>query len=178
MRRIIALALGLLLLAGCGSMTVQDFAANKPELRLEEYFAGRSRAWGIFEDRFGRLRRQFIVDIQGTWDAGSQTLTLTEDFTYSDGETEQRVWTIRKQPDGSYRGTAEGVVGEASGSAAGNAFYWSYLFDLKVGSTTWRVRFDDWLWQQDGEVLVNRADISKWGVRIGGVAIFFRKLTH
>ncbi|MCW5751914.1 MAG: DUF3833 domain-containing protein [Alphaproteobacteria bacterium] len=172
------LVLGLLALglAACGGMKVEDFAGKTPALTLEGYFAGKSRAWGIFEDRFGRLRRQFVVDIEGSWDAARQELTLVEDFVYDDGETERRVWIIRKTAPASYEGTADGVVGKATGRAAGNAFYWTYLFDLKVGEGTWQVRFDDWMWLQDAEILINRAEITKWGFQLGTVSIFFRRL--
>ena len=47
-------------------MNIEDFKNTKPELVLEEYFAGKVSAYGIFEDRFGNLRRQFTVDINVT----------------------------------------------------------------------------------------------------------------
>ena len=49
-------------------MAVEDFKNGKPELVLEDYFKGRTEAWGIFRDQFGQLRRQFKVTIDGTWD--------------------------------------------------------------------------------------------------------------
>jgi hypothetical protein len=49
-------------------MKPEDTPVREPRFRIEEYFPGRTRAWGIFQDRFGRLRRQFTVDIDGTWD--------------------------------------------------------------------------------------------------------------
>ena len=47
--------------------------------------------------------------------------------------------------------------------------------DLKVGDGTWRVRFDDWMFLQPNGVLVNRAHVSKWGVEIGEISLFFAK---
>ncbi|MFY7958944.1 MAG: DUF3833 family protein, partial [Elsteraceae bacterium] len=38
-------------------MKPQDFADRKPDFRPERFFAGKSEAWGIFEDRFGKRRR-------------------------------------------------------------------------------------------------------------------------
>ncbi len=46
-------------------MRLDDFAAGQPPLRLEQFFAGTARGAGLFEDRFGNLRRQFVVTIQG-----------------------------------------------------------------------------------------------------------------
>ncbi|MGP1255734.1 MAG: DUF3833 domain-containing protein [Kiloniellales bacterium] len=158
---------------GCKSMDIEDFEGREPTLVLEEYFAGQTRAWGIFEDRFGNLRRQFTVDIEGTWDG--QTLTLVEDFFYADGEIDQRIWTLTKTGDNSYEGTADDVTGIARGQTAGNAFTWSYNLDLQVGERIWNVHFEDWMFLQEDNTLVNRAYVSKWGFQIGSATIFFQK---
>ena len=163
----------LFLTAGCSGMKPEDFEGREPRLLIEDYFAGDTRAWGLFEDRFGTLRREFVVDIAGTWDG--ETLTLVEDFAYADGETEQRIWTIRKLDDHRYEGTADDVIGKAEGLSYGNALNWRYTLALKVGDSVWNVRFDDWMFLQRDEVLVNRARVSKFGVEIGEVTIFFRK---
>ena len=65
-------------------MKIEDFGNTQPELVLEEYFLGETRAWGMFEDRFGRIQRQFVVDITGKWEDG--TLTLREDFEKPDNK--------------------------------------------------------------------------------------------
>ncbi|TVQ39212.1 MAG: DUF3833 domain-containing protein [Geminicoccaceae bacterium] len=167
-------AFGLLfLLMGCGGMKIDDFAGQEPEFRLEEFFLGETRAWGWFEDRFGTVRRRFVVDMVGTFEDG--VLTLDEDFVYDDGEEEKRIWRITVLPDGRYEGHAEGVVGMASGRVVGPALNWTYTFDLPVGDRTWRVHFDDWMIQQDDEVVINRAVVSKWGITLGTVILFFKK---
>lgn len=164
-----------LVINGCSSMKPQDFKGQEPRLVLEEYFAGTTQAWGIFEDRFGNLRRQFTVDITGDWNG--ETLTLTEDFLYSDGETEQRIWRIRKIDDHRYEGRAGDVIGTADGSVYGNALNWSYDMMLPVGDNTWKVAFDDWMFLQPGGVLINRAKVSKWGILLGEVTLSFSKPT-
>jgi hypothetical protein len=156
-------------------MKPQDFAAAEPKLVLEDYFQGHSRAWGIFEDRFGNLRRQFVVDIKGTWDPASRTLTLVEDFVYSDGERQQRVWRIEKLAENRYRGVAGDVIGAADGITSGNALFWEYDMDLKVGDAVWRVRFSDWMWLQPGGALINKARVKRWGIEIGTVTLFFQQ---
>ena len=155
-------------------MKVEDFAGIEPRFRLEEYFEGQTRAWGLFQDRFGNVRRQFVVDIQGRVEADG--ITLVEDFVYSDGETEQRVWTIRRTGEHTYEGDAAGVVGTARGAAYGNALNWAYDFDLRVGDRTWRVHFDDWMFLQPDGVMINRATVTKWGFEIGEAIIFFQRL--
>ena len=171
--RLSAVLMALTVLSGCTSMKPTDFKNAEPNLVLEEYFAGNTRAWGIFEDRFGRLRRQFTVDIMGTWDG--RELVLDERFRYGDGEDDRRVWRITKTGAHDYEGRAGDVVGTATGVAYGNALNWRYDMNLKVGDGTWRVHFNDWMFLQPNRVMINRARVSKFGIEIGEVTLFFMK---
>lgn len=155
-------------------MKPEDYAGREPRLLPERYFAGKTKAWGLFQDRFGKVRRQFAVDIEGTWD-GSR-LTLVEDFIYDDGETERRTWRIDKTGEHDYRGQADDVIGTASGRAFGNALNWRYKLALKVGGDRWTVHFDDWLFLQEDGVIINRAEVSKFGIEVGQITLVFRKL--
>jgi Protein of unknown function (DUF3833) len=171
--RFLGLVAGVLLLAvsGCRSMKIEDFKGAEPKLALEEYFVGETRAWGMFEDLFGNLRRQFVVDITGTFDG--KTLTLDERFVYNDGERQRRVWRIVRTGPETYEGRADDIIGVAQGRLSGNALTWSYQMDLPIGGRPWRVSFDDWMFLQPGGAMLNKADISKLGVRLGTVSIFF-----
>ncbi|MBT5498714.1 MAG: DUF3833 domain-containing protein [Alphaproteobacteria bacterium] len=174
--KISALIFALIVLSGCTSMKPSDFSKAEPLLRIEDYFVGQTRAWGIFEDRFGNLRRQFVVDIQGSWDG--EALVLDERFRYSDGETDRRVWTIKKIDEHRYEGRAADVIGTAIGESYGNALNWRYDMDLKIGEGTLRVHFNDWMFLQSSGVLVNRARVSKFGIAIGEVTLFFQKVAR
>ena len=174
--KISALIFALIVLSGCTSMKPSDFSKAEPLLRIEDYFVGQTRAWGIFEDRFGNLRRQFVVDIQGSWDG--EALVLDERFRYSDGETDRRVWTIKKIDEHRYEGRADDVIGTAIGESYGNALNWRYDMDLKIGEGTLRVHFNDWMFLQSSGVLVNRARVSKFGIAIGEVTLFFQKVAR
>jgi hypothetical protein len=175
MRGVVAGLSALLLLAGCGGgMKVEDFAGRTPELRLEQYFPGRTRAAGLFEDRFGTVRRTFVVDIDSTWDG--TTLTLDEDFTYDDGEKQRRVWRLTRTGDRTWEGRADDVIGVATGREAGNAFRFGYRINLKVGDSTWEVRFDDWMFRIDDETVLNTARVYRWGFWIGTVQLAFRRV--
>jgi hypothetical protein len=155
-------------------MKPDDFAKSQQRFVLEEYFAGKTRTWGLYEDRFGTVKRQFVVDINGTWD-GIQ-LTLDEDFTFDDGERSTRQWRISKRPDGNYEGRADDVIGVAIGKVGGNALHWRYVLDLKISETsTLAVSFDDWMFLQPGGVMINRARMSKFGIELGQVTISFMK---
>jgi len=154
-------------------MRPENFKDSEPKLVLFDYFKGKTSAWGIFEDRFGNVRRQFQVDIEGQ--VKGNEITLDERFQYDDGEKDQRIWQIRKTGDHTFEGTADDVIGIAKGTVQGNALNWTYDLNLKVGDTSYKVHFDDWMFLQPGGVMINRAQLSKWGVDIGEVTLFFKK---
>lgn len=155
-------------------MKAEEYAGTTPPLHLEEYFEGKVKAWGIFQDRSGKVRRQFSVDILGEVDG--DTLTLTEDFHYQDGEKSRRIWSIRRLDEHTYEGRADDVIGVAKGRAFGKALNWRYDLLLPVGDSQYKVHFNDWMFLHEDGVLVNRATMSKFGFRLGEVTLFFRKI--
>ncbi len=146
---------------------------SKPQFVIEDYFLGRTFAWGLFVDRFGRVRREFSVDITGEFDDGR--LVLKEDFDFDDGERSQRHWLITPLGDGRYRGSADDVVGTANGEVKGNCLRWSYDLNLRIGPRLWRVHLDDVMLLQNDQILLNRASMTKYGVRLGEIMICFQK---
>lgn len=162
-----------LLLAGCGGVDIRSFEGTGPAFVPEDYLVGKTRVYGAFQDRFGKIRRQFVADLDGRWDG--QTLTLDERFRYSDGELDQRTWQFKKVGEGRYEGTAADVVGVAHGQVVGQAFHLQY--DLILGDQDgWQVHFDDLLLLQPDNVIINRAIVSKFGVQVGEMIAFFRKV--
>ena len=156
-------------------MKLEDYKDKKPILKLEEYFNGKTIARGVFEDRFGNIKKNFKVFIDGSWDG--KYLILKEDFIYDDGTKDYREWKLTKDQNNPnfYSGYADGVIGTASGSVSGNAFNWKYGFKLKVGSSTLNVKFDDWMFLQEDGYLINIAKVKKFGINLGRVILFFEK---
>ena len=172
---VVVLGLGLAVLGGCTARPLPDQPPlSTRQLNLEEFFKGRVTAHGQFQDALGRVSRRFDVDMRGRWDG--QVLTLTEDFRYSDGGTERRVWTLRKTGPDTWEGTAPGVIGTATGEERGDTFNWRYTIDLPTGEgDTVRVSFDDWMWLIADDRVLNRAYMRKYGVTVGEVTIIFEK---
>ena len=163
-------------LSSCAQKDVAEFADRQPTLMLERFFIGQTVAYGIFEDRFGNIRRQFRVKLNGQLDGND--LILDEDFLYDDGEQAKRIWTITNSGKNAaglyqYQGTADDITGTASGIVAGNTMNWSYDVVLNMSGQDVEVHFDDWIYKQDEEVAINRAYISKYGIEIGSVTIVF-----
>lgn len=160
-------------LAGCAGPKISDYAGEKPALDLRTYFNGMLDAYGVFTDRSGQVVKRFTVVMRCTWDGDNGV--FDEDFVYSDGTTGKRIWRMKHLGDGRYSGTADDVVGEAVGETRGNAFRWGYTLALPVDGRVWNVTFDDWMYLMDERVMLNKAVMSKFGVRLGEVTLTFIK---
>jgi len=159
-------------LGACAEPDVSHYAAERPSLDLQKFFAAPTRAWGMFQGRSGEVQKRFTVTI--TSHGGGDLLVLDEHFAYSDGKTQDREWTLKRAADGVWHGTAADVVGEALGRVAGNALNWRYTLRQPVGDTTYDLDFDDWMFLMDDNTLINRARVSKFGIEVGQVTLFFR----
>ena len=172
-RRLLCLAAAAALMTGCAGPQPADYAAEKPVLDLKTYFNGELTAHGIFSDRSGKVVRRFTVAMTGTWVGNAGT--LDERFTYSDGKTERRVWRLTDEGNGRWSGRADDVLGVAEGRSAGNALNWRYTLKLPVDGKVYEVQFDDWMYLMDERVMLNKAQMSKFGIRLGEVTLAFYK---
>ena len=168
-----ATAAAVIALSGCASQNLAGYAGEKPTLDLTQYFNGRVDAHGIFQDRSGQVVKRFSVVIDSHWQ-GNEGM-LDEAFTYSDGTQQRRVWKLTKHADGHYTGTAGDIVGQAVGRTSGNTFHWNYTLNLPVDGKTYEVQMDDWMYLMDGQVMLNRTAMSKFGIHLGDITLAFSK---
>lgn len=162
-----------LALAGCASQDISNYANEKPTLDLQQYFNGTLDAYGVFTDRSGAVVKRFTVLMECKW-TGEEGV-LDEAFTYSDGTKQTRIWRLTKTGNGKFVGRADDVVGEALGESRGNAFHWTYTMRLPVDNKVYDVQFDDWMYLVNDKVMLNKATMSKFGVRLGEVTLSFTK---
>jgi len=167
---LLALALGV---ASCGSVDVSHYADQEPALDLQRFFSKPVKAWGMFQKRSGEVVKRFEVDIVSHREGDN--LILDERFLYSDGTRQRRVWTLTPEGQGRWRGRAGDVVGVATGQVAGNALHWRYRLNLPVDGSTYEMSMDDWMYQMDEDTLINCTRMSKLGVEVGQVTLFFRR---
>jgi hypothetical protein len=163
----------LLLLAACGNVPVEHYRDETPKLDLPHFFTGHVQATGIFQKRSGEVAKRFKVDIDGHMQGAN--LILEERFVYSDGTRQQRTWTLVPTGNGGWRGTAGDVIGVAEGQVAGNTLHWRYTLDLEVDGSRHAVQLDDWMFLMDENTLVNRSYMSKFGVEVGQISLFFTR---
>ncbi|MBF0264161.1 MAG: DUF3833 domain-containing protein [Gammaproteobacteria bacterium] len=168
----ILMLMTLLLLSAC-TATIEDYQQTQPEFKLNEFFNGSLKAYGVVIDYSGKVIRRFNVDMLGTWT--NNTGVLDETFYYDDGTTEKRIWTLTDKGQGNYQGTADDVLGTANGKTNGFALNWHYTLKIPVENTIWHINFNDWMYLLDNKRLINRADMNKWGFKIGEVILWIEK---
>ncbi|MGF1723575.1 DUF3833 domain-containing protein [Photobacterium nomapromontoriensis] len=161
-----------LTLAGC-TTAIDEYQGTQPDFALFQYFSGSVKAWGMLQDRSGKQTRRFEVRIKGR--VVGEELILEEDFIFDDDEEQRRVWTITQNRHGRYIGKADDVIGDAIGDVAGNALNWRYVLRVPVDGTTYDISINDWMYRQNEKHLFNVAQMSKWGVDVGTITLFFEK---
>ncbi len=155
------------------SMKPEDFKDQVPRLIIEDYLSGNVKAWGILQNRSGKVTRQFSANLNGTWDG--KKLVLDEKFNWSDGEVQKRQWQITKIDEHNYEGTAGDVVGKARGFSYGPAFKFEYVLLVPVKGRQMKITFDDWIFMQDERVAINRAKMTKFGIKVAELTVMFVK---
>ena len=159
-------------LASC-SQDLNDYSQHKSEFDIKSYFKGEVTAWGTIQDVGDIVTRRFCVELNGTWD--ERKGVLAEKFYFDDGEISYRNWHFLQQDDGRYVGTAEDVIGEAIGEHQGYAFQMKYTLKLPVDETTYEVSMNDWMYKIDEYRVMNKTAISKFGINVANVTLFFDK---
>ncbi len=168
----ILIGVGILLNSGMGN-SLDYYKDTEPKADIKSYFNGTIKAWGIVQDWRGRVTNRFDVTMVGSWEGDEGT--LEEDFIFYDGKTQKRTWKIKKLSDGSYEGTAGDIIGKATGGVKGSAVQWAYTMDVPVDDTTYRLKFDDWMWQMNDGVLINRSYMKKFGITVAELTLFMKK---
>ena len=177
MKKTISIILLSMSLLSCSNIKPKDYQANTPKLDIREYLSGKITAWGMLEDRSGKITRRFTVDMEGKRNGNEGV--LEEYFTFDDGEKSKRIWTIKFSDDHKFTASAGDVIGEAKGSQYGNAMQMKYVLDLVVDKekgTKYKVALDDWMYLLDDKTLVNKSTIKKFGITFAKLTIFFKKL--
>ena len=161
------------LLFDLGSQSVADYAGERPLLDLRNYLDGPLSACGVFFGLSGRAERRFTVDMVGQW-SGSRG-TLDERFHYDDGRTDHRCWNLTFCDDQTFTATARDVAGTATGLQRGNAAAMRYRLRIPRTNGTIVVGMEDWFYLMADGTLINRARMSKFGLKVGELFVSFRR---
>jgi hypothetical protein len=159
--------LAFLFLASCGSVSVNEYAAEKPPFDLREYFNGGSTAGA--PSRTARQGHQAHVrrdDVHGC-DTGTFDERFTSRTAPKGARDHQRPATIQRHGRG-WTAPLAAKLGQRVSLAV-------RARGRRDGGGTIELDMDDWMWLLDGKTVMNRTSFSKLGIRFGEVSFFFRK---
>jgi hypothetical protein len=147
---------------------------ERPLFKPEQYFAGRTHSWGVFESRSGAPTRIIQTQTKGRWKNGE--LQFEQDLQIDHAKKMHRSWTLRRVGPQRYAAVGTGIVGTARGEAHGNAFHLEFTLDALPGNPLGHVRMYQWMYlQPDGVTMLNRARLTKAGVVVAEITEQFRK---
>ena len=158
-----------LALAGCSSVTPDDYQGRTPAFEPESFFNGALTAHGVVKDFSGKAIRHFSADIAGCWDEGVGT--LDEDFVFDDGEKQKRIWTLTPDGDQTYIGTAGDVVGDGFARWQGNAMFLDYTLRIELEDGPIDVKIDDRMYRVSENVVINESKMRKLGFGVGEILL-------
>jgi hypothetical protein len=166
---------GLTTTASAVDISDTDPSTSQKPFLFEEFFLGRTRGHGLFHDRFGRLRQEFTVDMNGWW--SDDLFVLDEDFRFIDGRKQVRQWHVTKRTAGHYSAFADDIIRTATGICTERMIHWRYKMRVPVGKQTITMRFDDRMYLQHGEVVLNVSKARKFGLLIGQLTAAYERLS-
>lgn len=158
----------------CSSNSPKIYAQNSPKFDVRNYFKGELEAYGILQDRSGKVIKTFTVKMKGSWKGNNGI--LEEHFVFSDGKTDQRTWELNVIDDNHFTAKAHDVVGIAKGEQYGNAMRMEYVLTVPVDNKKYDITIKDWLYLIDNKSLVNVSSMTKFGFKVGTLTIGFKKL--
>ena len=172
--RLLIITASVIGLAGCATHPLELFKDGKPSFKPEEYFAGHTHSWGIFESRSGEPTKLLYTRTTGKRDG--DILHFEQELVFPTGRKSHRSWLILRLDDHHYSATGTGIVGTAHGVTSGNAFHLDFTLDALPGNPLGHVHMSQWMYlQTDGVTMVNRDTITKAGVIITEITEQFRK---
>ena len=158
-------------------MSIDDYKGGSPEFLPERFFDGHLEGWAVLESLTGTLQKRATISAHGQWDAGSQTVHLTETHRFDDGPEDALRWTIRKTAPGQYSGAEPRVEGEAKGEQAGFAYNWKYTRETpQADGTSVKLNFDDWFYLIEERVCIVHGSTGKLGLPFATAHVTYRKM--
>jgi len=165
-----------LALAACDKpLPVSHFADTTPTFDAIAFWTGHHRSWGVLENRGGAPTDTVVTDCIGTVQPDG-TLHMAQTLTLGDGTTTHRDWHLRRTGPATFTATANDMVGEAHGTAAGRVFHWTWVLALSPGNALKNVTMDQWMYLYPNGTMMNRTTIRKLGVVLAEVAEEFESV--
>lgn len=150
----------------------QSYAATDPTFDIREILNGPIQSEGVIFGPTGKVSSRFVARMQGNWQGDSGT--LSEDFTYADGSTQQRLWTLVMGEGGAFTATAPDIEGLARGQQSGASVRMTYRLRLPEDAGGHVLDVTDWLYLMPNGVIMNKSEMRKFGIKVAELVATMR----
>lgn len=161
-------------LAGFGAQRPRDYAGTQPLLDLRQHLSGRIECHGVIYGPLGRVASRFDGVFHGAW--SGDTGTLTEQFIYDSGNTQDREWRLALGVDGSLTAEAGDLVGTGRGQLSGASLMLSYRIRLPAEAGGHVLSVTDWMYLAPGGTIINRSQFRKYGVKVAELVATMKRM--
>lgn len=165
-RRLLLLGASALALTGCATAPTPAAPPAGP-ITLEQIFVGRLNGEGLFRVPLTGDERRFTAWLDGRLQG--DRLTVVEDFTYDDGQTDRLTWVFDRAGPGRWAGRREDTVGTAEVIEEGQTIRLTYTADFRSLSGVTRLGFSDVLYRDSDGRIINEAIVRRWGLPLARV---------
>ena len=152
--------------------------SDKQILNLKEFYTGKLKAHGVARNMFGKVLRRFTADVKGSHQ-GDQ-LSLNEFFTYDDGRTFDRHWSLIQEDKSGKNFTGQGadILGNITAKTQGSACLLTYTLKIpakksKKGFKTLDVTH--WQYLIDESHTLHFLKLKKFGITLINSTVMFSK---
>ena len=141
-----------------------DYANTGPAFSLTTHLSGEILSEGLIFGPKGKMTNSFIARMVGQWDG--DTGTLSEEFTYSNGQKQSRKWFLKLGNGNTFTATADDIIGEAHGVISGSTVKMEYQIQLPEDAGGHILSATDWLYLTESGVIMNKSEMRKFGVKV------------
>lgn len=154
------------------SQSPEDYADTSPKVSLKTHLSGPILSEGVIFGPTGKVTNSFVAKMVGEWE--DDTGTLSEEFTYSNGQRQNRKWFLKLGDDNTFTATADDIIGEARGVVSGATIKMEYQIVLPEASGGHILSVTDWLYLTENGVIMNRSELRKFGFKVAELVATMR----
>ena len=158
---------------GFQAQSPADYQGQGPQFDLRKHLSGPILCEGVIYGPTGRVSSRFVADFDARWDGNVGT--MTEEFRYDSGATQNREWKLTLGNDGSIRAEADDVVGVGTGMQAGPGVQLNYRIRLPEDSGGHVLDTVDWMYLMENGAIMNRSQFRKYGIKVAELVATMRK---
>jgi hypothetical protein len=149
-----------------------DFAMTTPAFSLQTHLSGEIVSEGLIFGPGGMMTNSFVARMLGEWhgDAG----TLTEEFTYSNGQKHNRKWFLKIGEGNTFTATADDIIGVGKGVISGATIRMEYQIVLPKEAGGHVLTVTDWLYLTENGAIMNKSEMRKFGIKVAELVATMR----